>query len=183
MALCGRLLPFIRHMTFIKYVALALCLVAPVFGAPDAHAQAVAQPVVYDSAPLVIETATGPKSFQVELAMTPEQRMIGLMYRKSMPENAGMLFDFGSPRPVSMWMKNTYLPLDMVFIDYEGRISSVAADTVPLTETVISSEGPVRYVLELNSGIAAAMGLAAGDLVRHPAIAVPPEEPAAATGN
>ncbi len=140
--------------------------------AGNAQAQDAPAPVVYESDPIVIETVAGPVSFRVELAMTPEQRTLGLMYRKSMPEDVGMLFDFGEARMVVMWMRNTYLPLDMLFMAEDGTIATIAADTVPLSEEVISSGEPVRYVLELNSGIAAARGIAVGDTARHPAIGV-----------
>lgn len=151
----------------------AIALTALLLMAGNAQAQDAPAPVVYDSDPIVIATDAGPVSFRVELAMTPEQRARGLMHRKSMPENVGMLFDFGQTRIVSMWMRNTYLPLDMVFMTEDGTIVTIAADTVPLSEEVISSGEPVRYVLELNSGIAAARGIAVGDKAQHPSIAMP----------
>ena len=118
--------------------------------------------------PLVIETADGPVEFTIELATTSEERSQGLMNREEMAPDHGMLFDFQETRPVMMWMKNTILPLDMVFMGPDGKVLGVAADAVPFSETIISSPGPVRYVLEINAGIAATKGIAAGDTVVHP---------------
>lgn len=121
--------------------------------------------------PLVIETAKGKAQFTIELALTPEEHAQGLMNRASMAHDSGMLFDFGRERPVSMWMKNTILALDMIFIDAAGRVAGVAANTVPFSEAIISSPRPVKYVLEVNAGVAAERGIAAGDRVVHPVIA------------
>ncbi|TDH39224.1 DUF192 domain-containing protein [Pseudohoeflea suaedae] len=120
--------------------------------------------------PLVIETGRGPVSFTVELATTSDERSQGLMNRESMAADHGMLFDFGQTRAVMMWMKNTIMALDMVFIGPDGKVTGVAADTVPFSEAIISSPGPVRYVLEINAGVAAEQGIAAGDTVVHPAV-------------
>jgi uncharacterized membrane protein (UPF0127 family) len=89
------------------------------------------------------------------------------MFRKSMPDDHGMLFEFGDERLVSMWMKNTYIPLDMVFIGRNGRVVGVAADTEPLSERIITSPEPAYAVLELNAGAARRISLARGDRVRH----------------
>lgn len=105
--------------------------------------------------------------FKVESAQTPEMRALGLMFRRDLAADAGMLFDFGQAQPVSMWMKNTLIPLDMLFIDADGRIVNIAERTVPGSLAGISSQGPVRFVLELNGGTAARLGLRAGDRVRH----------------
>ncbi|MBI1980786.1 MAG: DUF192 domain-containing protein [Methylocystis sp.] len=114
-----------------------------------------------------IVTATGEHAFKVEIADTPETRARGLMFRKSMPADQGMLFDFLSEGPVSMWMKNTYIPLDMVFIRRDGRVVGVAADAQPFSERIISSPEPAYAVLELNAGAARRISLAPGDQVRH----------------
>lgn len=118
--------------------------------------------------PLAIVTDEGRHEFQVELAATPEERSRGLMFRRSMPEDQGMLFDFGRVQPVSMWMRNTYIPLDMLFISETGEIVRIAADTEPLSERTISSGQPVLSVLELNAGTARRLGIEAGDRVEHP---------------
>jgi uncharacterized membrane protein (UPF0127 family) len=118
---------------------------------------------------LEIATKTGVRAFEVEIATTDAERERGLMYRKSMPISHGMLFDFERDQNVSMWMKNTYIPLDMIFILSDGRIWRIAENTTPLSERIISSGGPVRAVLELNGGAARRFGIAPGDKVAHPA--------------
>ena len=90
------------------------------------------------------------------------------MFRDAMAPDHGMLFDFEEDQPVAMWMRNTRIPLDMVFIDRAGRVAGVAPDAVPYSEAVIPSPGPVRAVLELNAGTARRLGIGPGDLVRHP---------------
>ncbi len=114
-----------------------------------------------------IVTSTGEHDIKVEVADTPMTRARGLMHRKSMPADRGMLFDFKVEGPVSMWMKNTYIPLDMVFIGRDGRVVGVAADAEPLSERIISSPAPAYAVLELNAGAARRISLAPGDQVRH----------------
>ncbi len=106
--------------------------------------------------------------FAVELALTPEQQAQGLMYRKELPEGQGMLFDFKREQEATFWMKNTYVPLDMIFIRADGRIHRIAANTVPLSEALVSSGGPVRAVLEVVAGTAKKLGIAPGDRVAHP---------------
>ncbi|MCY0095152.1 DUF192 domain-containing protein [Hoeflea ulvae] len=133
-------------------------------------AAAVAATNVVDAEPLVIETGEGPVSFSVELALTPQERAVGLMYRESMAADRGMLFRFDQTRAVMMWMKNTPLALDMLFLDELGTITGIAADTVPFSEAIISSPGPVRYVLELNAGTTSNRGISVGDKARHRAI-------------
>jgi uncharacterized protein len=117
---------------------------------------------------LVVETVAGRHRFTVELADTPGERSRGLMFRESMPADHGMLFDFETEQPVAFWMKNTPLPLDMVFIDAGGTVVQVAADTTPHSEASIPSKRPVRAVLELNAGTAARLGIGPGAKVRHP---------------
>ena len=87
------------------------------------------------------------------------------MFRENLAPLHGMLFDFGTTRPVVMWMKNTKLPLDMIFIDSAGRITHIAANTVPMSEAIIPSEGPVRAVLEIGGGESARLGIEVGDKV------------------
>lgn len=117
--------------------------------------------------PLTLITSAGRHVFQVEVMRNDEQRARGLMFRRQMAADRGMLFDFERELPVSMWMKNTYLPLDMVFIDRRGRIVNIAENTEPLSERTIPSSGPVLGVLELNAGTARRIGLKAGDIVEH----------------
>ncbi len=117
---------------------------------------------------LVIVSGSGRHEFTVEMAVTPEQRAQGLMHRRRMAPNAGMLFDYDRQAGrASMWMKNTYIPLDMLFIKADGEIESIAERTVPHSLETISSKGPVHGVLELNGGTAARLGIAPGDIVEH----------------
>lgn len=118
---------------------------------------------------LTIETGGATHAFQVELARTPEQQRTGLMYRRSMPADAGMLFLYDNGSQVTMWMANTFIPLDMVFIGPSGRITHIVERTVPQSTELIGSNGPVRAVLELNGGTTSRLGIRVGDRVRHPA--------------
>jgi uncharacterized membrane protein (UPF0127 family) len=125
--------------------------------------------VRFDTGSLAIVTEAGRHEFNVELASTPEQRSQGLMYRREMAADAGMLFDFASrPGRASMWMKNTLIPLDMLFIKSDGKIESIAERTVPHSLEAVSSRGLVRYVLELNGGTVARLGIGPGDRVELP---------------
>ncbi|WP_321504128.1 DUF192 domain-containing protein [Breoghania sp.] len=110
-------------------------------------------------------TSTGRHQFDVEFVARPEDRARGLMYRKSVPEGTGMLFDFYREGPVGFWMKNTYVSLDMVFIRENGAVARVEHDTKPLSEKVIPSGVPVRYVLEVVAGTARKLNIQPGDKV------------------
>jgi uncharacterized protein len=116
---------------------------------------------------LVIETKAGAKTFSIEVARTAEQQALGLMFRTSLPETQGMLFPHDDSREVTMWMRNTYIPLDMVFIRADGIVHRVEANTEPMSERIIPSNGPVAGVLELAGGAASRLGIAPGDQVRH----------------
>jgi uncharacterized membrane protein (UPF0127 family) len=115
---------------------------------------------------LDIVTAGGTHRFAVEVMRTPEQLSQGLMFRRYMPEDRGMLFDFKTEQPVQFWMKNTYLPLDMIFISKAGKIVSIAENTEPLSENLVPSGAPVVAVLEVNAGTAARIHAVPGDTVR-----------------
>jgi len=117
--------------------------------------------------PLTIDTARGPRHFSVELARTPAQMALGLMFRQSLASDSGMLFVYGSEQPVAFWMKNTVIPLDMLFIGADGHIRRIVERTVPMSTTPISSVDPVRAVLEVNGGTAERLGIRPGDVVRH----------------
>jgi uncharacterized protein len=117
--------------------------------------------------PLVIATAAGPKSLRIEVADDPLEMQKGLMFRQSMPADQGMLFVHEADGERMMWMKNTYLSLDMLFIEANGRIHRIAERTQPFSEDTVASQGPVRAVLELNAGQAAAMGIKVGDMVKQ----------------
>ena len=117
---------------------------------------------------LTIATKSGKShSFTVEMALTPEQQEVGEMFRPTVPEDGGMLFDWGSPRPSQMWMKNTLAALDMVFINADGTIRSIAENTVPHSLAMVDSRGPVRATLELAAGMTAKLDIRVGDKVQH----------------
>ena len=117
--------------------------------------------------PVVIVTQNGEVTIDAEMAESPEQQSQGLMFRKSMPERAGMLFPYSGSREITMWMKNTVIPLDMVFIRADGVIHRIEVMTQPFSEETIGSNGDVTAVLELNGGAAARLGINVGDQVRH----------------
>ncbi len=150
-----------RLLAALAFVALVLL---PSLGPAQSPAS-----VGFERSRLVVVSGAERHVFSVELALTPEQRALGLMYRRQLAPDAGMLFDFG-PRPqrASMWMRNTFIPLDMLFITADGRIESIAQRTVPQSLESISSRGPVRGVLELNGGTTSRLGIAPGDVVEHP---------------
>ena len=118
--------------------------------------------------PLEIVTKNGVQVFSVEMATTPEEKETGLMYRKELADGKGMLFDFNPEQEISMWMKNTYVSLDMIFIRADGRILRIAENTEPLSTKIISSRGPARAVLEVVAGTAQKYGIRPGDRVGHP---------------
>jgi len=115
---------------------------------------------------ITVDTNSGPTVFTVELASDAQSQQQGLMFRKEMAPDAGMLFDFHEALMLTFWMKNTFLPLDMLFIRADGTISTIATNTVPLTTTPVPSAEPVRAVLEINGGRAQQLGIHAGDRVR-----------------
>lgn len=123
---------------------------------------------------LVIQTARGPQRFRVELADTDMSRSRGMMFRTSMAPDAGMLFDFKQEQMASFWMRNTLLPLDMLFIRADGTILNIHQRAIPRDETGINSTGPVRAVLEVNGGTTARLGIKAGDKVEHAIFGNPP---------
>ena len=143
-----------------------LFLVAFIISAVSAAS--VAQPQRFPTAELTIVTASGPQKFTVELATTPAQMEQGLMFRQSLAPDSGMLFDFKTPSMASMWMKNTLIPLDMLFIDAQGRVVNIAERTVPGSLDPVGAAAPVRAVLELNGGTAARLGIRPGDRALFP---------------
>jgi len=153
------LVSLIRSRSALLRVVFALLMAV---GVP---ASAVAQGKVET---LVITTAQGPRNFEVEVMRTDEERARGLMFRRYMPADRGMLFDFKDTQPVMMWMKDTFIPLDMLFIRKDGSIARIAENTEPHSTRTIASGEPVLAVLELNGGIAAKLGIKAGDRVQHP---------------
>ena len=153
-----------RHSTLAVALG-ALLLVAGLASAGRAESGALER--------LTVETAAGEHVVMVEVARTPEERGIGLMHRTELAPDRGMLFDFGATRPVTMWMKNTLIPLDMFFAESDGRIVTIAERTTPLSEKRIRSGQPARFVLEMIGGSAQRLGIAPGDRLRHALIEQP----------
>jgi uncharacterized membrane protein (UPF0127 family) len=153
------MIPMIFHRRCLLVALLLLGITA------GAHAQLA----TFGKSPLVIDTAKGPQRFTVELALTPEQQQQGLMFRRALAADAGMLFVFDTTRAASFWMRNTLIPLDMLFVAADGRIADIHERAVPLNEESIISKVPVRAVLELNGGTVARLGIKPGDVVHHAA--------------
>ena len=142
-----------------RFLVSGMAAIALVLSAPAALAE-------LETSPLTIESANGAHTFTVEIADEPEEITTGLMNRESMDADAGMLFDFGQPREAAMWMKNTPLPLDIIFIGADSSIVSIAERTLPFSERTIESTGPAQYVLEVRAGYAARFGIDSTATVR-----------------
>ena len=139
-----------------KLLALAFLLFASAAAAEDGALETV-----------TVVTGTGRHKFQSEIAATATERAKGLMFRTRLAPGHAMLFDFGEERQIAMWMRNTHVALDMVFIARTGQVVAIAENTVPLSIAIISPALPAYAVLEVNAGTAARIGLAAGDQVEH----------------
>lgn len=150
----------VTRRTFISLIAASTALF-PV-------AVAVAQSRGMKRMPLSILAGGKKHDFVVEMAVTDKEQERGLMFRRSMPSNAGMLFDYKRPQIITMWMRNTLLPLDMIFIDADGKIINIAQRTVPGSLDTISSKQPALAVLEVNGGTVSRLKIKAGDTVIHP---------------
>src|SRR3954462_682514 len=145
---------------------LVMSLLAAIGAAAILCAAPMAQAASFS--PLEIVTRSGVQVFSVELATTEEEKTTGLMYRKELPDGKGMLFDFSPAQEVSMWMKNTYISLDMIFIRPDGRVLRIAENTEPLSTKIIPSGGPAKAVLEVIAGTARKYGIQPGDRIAHP---------------
>ena len=119
---------------------------------------------------LTIDSSQGAQAFNVELATTPDQMQVGLMFRQNLAPDSGMLFVYPSEQQVTFWMKNTVIPLDMLFIAGDGKIRHIAERTIPLSTFVIPSVEEVRAVLEVNGGTVARLGIKPGDVVHAAAL-------------
>jgi uncharacterized membrane protein (UPF0127 family) len=120
---------------------------------------------------LEIVTANGKHNFSVEVATTPEEQAKGLMFRRELPDGQGMIFDFTTDQEVAFWMENTFISLDLIFINADGRIRRIAENAEPMSKATIPSGGPVRAVLEVIGGTTRKLGIKEGDRVVHPIFA------------
>jgi uncharacterized membrane protein (UPF0127 family) len=145
---------------------LASCALLAVVALPSG-VRAIESLQQFPAAVLTIQTHKGPEWFNVWLADTPERSQQGLMFLQWLPPDQGMLFPQDSPRVMHMWMKNTLIPLDMLFIDAKGRIIGIHERATPRSEDIITSPAPVKAVLELDGGECAQLGIRVGDTVRH----------------
>ncbi|MCV0396802.1 MAG: DUF192 domain-containing protein [Rhizobiaceae bacterium] len=149
----------------------SMIVFSPVLSAtiPAIAQEAMMLPV--DPAPLVAETSFGPRRFSIEIADDPTERARGLMFRESMPDDRGMLFVFDATRPVGFWMRNTPMPLDLVFIGEDGVVRAILPGEPLSDDTISPGPGvPIRFVLELKRGTAKAAGIREGTRLVHPAI-------------
>ena len=152
-----------RHLCYILLISLGAVASGFLNDSPSLRAAEI------KTSRLVVETRSGQHVFWVEVAKTPIERQRGLMFRRTLAPDRGMLFDYGRMREISMWMKNTYIPipLDMVFIAQDGRVAHLVERTVPLSLAPIPSQGPVRAVPELGAGSVERLGVRPGDRVIH----------------
>lgn len=126
-----------------------------------------------DEGKLVLHSSTGDYSFNVEVVDTAESRAKGLMFVQELADDAGMLFDFKEERPVSFWMRNTFIPLDMIFVGADGVVKNIHVNARPHDVTGIPSEGPVQFVLEIPGGRSVEIGLKPGDTMEHDRVGAP----------
>lgn len=150
------------------------CIVVIVVATMALAGRSMAQsppPVEFPISTLTIESGGARHSFVIEVATTPAQHARGLMYRQALQPDHGMLFVYPKADYVMMWMKNTYIPLDMVFVDDSGKIAGIAADTMPLSTDIIPSPGAVKAVIEFAAGTAQRLGIHEGDRVNYPEVA------------
>jgi len=145
-----------------RTLALLAVLTAPAFAQ---EAMEGPQPKLPTSQLTIVGHGGARHAFTVEVATTPRQQEVGEMFRTSIPTDGGMFFDWGEPRPMSMWMKNCPVPEDMVFIGADGTITHIAENTVPESPAIVSSGGPVRATLELQGGLTAKLDIRVGDRV------------------
>ena len=161
------------HLRPASIVAMAFLLIAPAV-AQNAGSSPAATPTQThdhqtpaDEKSILMLTDKGAFTFTLELALNDDQRAQGLMKRTKMADDHGMLFDFGESRQIYMWMKDTYIPLDMIFLNEDGRVHHLVEKTTPLSESIIGSGGAVRFVLEVKAGIVKKTGLKKGDRLLH----------------
>lgn len=156
-----------KFLGFAVFAMLAYFVTQNEIHAQNASSSSQIESVMLETETLELKTGAGTFKFVVEIADEPEERVTGLMHRKEMDLKHGMLFQFGSTSPVSMWMRNTELSLDMIFIRPDGTIAKIAQRTTPFSEAIITSGEPISHVLELNAGVAAMIGLKPDHKVLH----------------
>jgi uncharacterized protein len=156
-------LTFVGSVKMLSGVVLATLLVLLLIAAPLAAAPA------FEKQPLSFVTSSGSHQITVEIADTPQKRSLGLMFRRTLGKDEGMIFLHEKSGPVGMWMKNTYIPLDMFFVRADGVIHRIEKHTEPFSETTVSSEGDVFAVIEMIAGSADRLGIKPGDRVDYPA--------------
>ncbi|HTH98511.1 MAG TPA: DUF192 domain-containing protein [Stellaceae bacterium] len=154
------------RFALISLKTIGLMVLAPAALTVAASVSAHADLLSFSHGDVYIDTVKGPRHFTVEVAQTEPQREQGLMFRQSLPANAGMLFLYGQPQQAAFWMKNTFIPLDMLFIGADGHIVNIAKRAVPMSQATIYSSGPVQAILEINGGTADKLGIKPGDMVR-----------------
>ena len=148
------------------------CVVAWLFVVATSQAAARCKDSIVE-----IKSAHAHIRLNVEVADSAEERAIGLMHRQSMPYNSGMWFIYETPRTVAFWMRNTLIPLDMIFVDQHGMVQKIHMNARPLDETPIPGGDNIQFVLEVNAGLSERYGLGAGDFIRHPSIKQDPVWP------
>ena len=161
----GQLEIIISWAMKMRAVSLIVILLSAISVPADLHAQSAGGLTSFGTGQLTIKSGAKSHRFSVEIAQTQRQHTQGLMFRRKMAAEAGMLFVYRRDEPTAMWMKNTFIPLDMLFIGSDGVIEKIAERTVPMSEAVISSGGQVVAVLELNAGTASRLGIKPGDRV------------------
>ena len=148
-------LPAFASSPLLRHVGAALAVLA------------LAAPALADESRLVLHGASGDHQFHVDVVDTPESRAQGLMFVTELADDAGMLFDFKEERPVSFWMMNTFIPLDMIFVGADGVIKTIHVNARPHDTTSIPSQVPVQFVLEIPGGVSEKLGIKPGDTMEH----------------
>ena len=151
-----------KHSDFVWFIYFA-CLVVSIPGLAKAQAEEIA----FETSEIWVESGSSQYHFFVEIAETRSQRQHGLMFRPDLPQNTGMLFDFGEETQLSMWMKNTFIPLDMLFVNKQGTIHKIVENTTPLSLKTIPGGAPTMVVIEFNAGVTQRLGIRPGDRIIH----------------
>ena len=151
-----------KHSEFVWFIYFAW-LVVSILGLERAKAEEIA----FETSEIWVESGPNQYHFFVEIAETRSQRQRGLMFRPDLPQNTGMLFDFGEETQLSMWMKNTFIPLDMLFVNEQGTIHRIVENTTPLSLKTIPGGAPTMVVIEFNAGVTRRLGIRPGDRIIH----------------